>query len=194
MIFFKNDDVNKKIIISISAIIIITIIGISITQIDINDNESTKNLEQSDDINSMLEKIKNDKINNDNSENPYVPKEREWIESGPFLLDRSEYWIGEKMFININHLDEKIKGEMVFAKYINSTHMYEYKKIPFDGSNPQQNFYLALTLNKARGICTPDIFIGDWELIFRGTNYESIKFEVLDEFIPGQQDNYKPVC
>ena len=67
-------------------------------------------------------------------------------------------------------------------------------KIPFDGSYPQQNFYLGLTLNKARGLCTPDIFIGDWELIFRGTNYESIKFEVLDQFIPGQEDNYKPVC
>ena len=185
---------NSKIIIPISGIIVIAVIALSITQIEINENESTQNLETSDKINTMLEKIKQDKIENDNSEKPYEPKPREWIESGPFVIDRSEYVLGEKIFVNINYLDEKIKGEMVFAKHINSTHLYEYKKIKFDGSKPQQNFYLALTLNPARGLCTTDMLIGDWELIFRGTNFPSLEFKVLDQIIPGLEDNYKPVC
>ena len=185
---------NNKIIISISAIVIFTIIVFSITQIDKIEKESTPHLEQSDEINAILEKIEQDKINNDNSENPYKPKPREWIQSGPFKIDRSEYWLGEKIFVNIDNLDEKIKGEMVFAKKINSTHMYEYKKIQFDGSKPQQNFYLGFNLNPARGICNVDMLIGDWELIFRGTNFASLKFKVLEQILPGNDQGYKPVC
>ena len=185
---------NKKIIISISGIIGIAVIALSITQIEINENQATQYLETSDNINTMLEKIEQNKIENDNSENPFKPKPREWIESGPFVIDRSEYVLGEKIFVNINYLDEKMKGEMVFAKIFNSTHMFEYKKIKFDSSKPQQNFYLGFNLNQARGICTTDMLIGDWELIFRGTNVPSLEFKVLDQIIPGMENNYKPVC
>ena len=34
---------------------------------------------------------RDDKIKNDNSDNPYIPSPREWISSGPFKIDRSEY-------------------------------------------------------------------------------------------------------
>ena len=71
---------------------------------------------------------------------------------------------------------------------------FEYKKIKFDGSKPQQNFYISIDLFDKRGICTTDMLIGDWELIFRGTNVPSLEFKVLDQIIPGMEDNYKPVC
>jgi len=185
---------NKKIIIPISGIIVMVVIAFSIIQIQINENQSTQYVETSDKINTLLEKIEQDKIENDNSENPFKPKPREWIRSGPFTIDRSEYVLGEKIFVNINDLNEKMKGEMVFAKIINSTHMFEYKKIKFDGSKPQQNFYLAFNLNLARGICTYDVFPGNWEVIFRGTNIPSLEFKVLDQIIPGMEENYKPIC
>ena len=35
---------------------------------------------------SMLEKIEQDKIKNEKSDEPYHPKEREWISSGPFQI------------------------------------------------------------------------------------------------------------
>ena len=185
---------DKKIIISISAIIIITIIGISITQIDINDNESTKHLEQSDDINSMLEKIKHDKINNDSSENPYVPKEREWISSGPFSIDRSEYVLGEKVFFNIDYIPENVKGEIRFIKILNSTHHQPYKSIIFDGSKKQNNFYLSIYPSIPKGFCTSDSLVGEWEVIFDGTPYEKLKFKFLDKMIPGMENQFESVC
>ena len=47
-------------------------------------------------------------MKNEKSDNPYVPKEREWIQSGPFQIDRSEYVLGEKVFINVNDLPKNV--------------------------------------------------------------------------------------
>jgi len=185
---------NTKIVIPISVIITIVIVIFILTQNEIIEKEISSEINSSSEIQNILNKIKEDKIKNDNSENPYYPKEREWIESGPFMIDRSEYVIGEKIFINIGKLDKNLKGQMIFSKIINNTHSYNYKQIGFDGSKPQQNFYLGFSLNQMRGVCTPDFFVGDWELIFEGTNFESLKFKVINQIIPGMEENYEPVC
>ena len=75
---------NNKIIISIAVIITITIVAFSISQIEIINEKETSYLEQSEQENSILEKIREDKIKNDESENPYIPKEREWQRSGEY--------------------------------------------------------------------------------------------------------------
>jgi len=197
---------NAKIVIPISVIITIVIVVFSLTQSEIIEKQTSEEIIQdswnnlpdedrdSSKIQSMLDKIKNDKIKNDNSYEPYIPTEREWIESGPFQIDKSEYAIGEKIFINIINLNENTKGTMVFTKIINSTHIFEYETIRFDGSLPQQNFYLALNLNKFLGICTTDMLIGDWKLIFDGTIFESLKFKVKSQIIPGLEKQFEPVC
>jgi len=191
--------VNEKIIITL-AIVIAIAFGITIatyvfvqTPNEIEDNKNNK-FGETDEIGSMLKKIEEDKIKNQQSENPYEPKEREWVSSGPFKLDRSEYVLGERLFINLDHLDKNTKGEMIFTKIINNTHTYQYKKIQFDGSKPQYNFYIGMNLNQQRGLCNADQLIGNWELRFEGTNYESIKFKVLDQILPGSEKLYEPVC
>ena len=189
---------NNKIVISISLVIIITVIGFSLIQNEITEDkieeEPLKQLQETDQISNILEKIKDDKMKNEKSDNPYVPKEREWIQSGPFQIDRSEYVLGEKVFINVNDLPKNTKGKIVFSKIINNTHSYEYKKIKFDGSKPQSNFYLGFNLNSARGVCSSDMFVGDWAVIFEGTDFESLKFKVKNQIIPGMEDQYEPVC
>jgi len=185
---------NNKIIISIAVIITIIIIIFSVSQLEISKNESKSNIEESGQINAMLEKIKEDKIKNDNSEKPYKPQPKEWINSGPFFIDRSEYWLGEKIFINIDQVDENTKGSMIFSKPYNNTHFKNYKEINFDGSKKQNNFYLAIYPNQFKKMCTTDDLIGEWEIIFKGTNFEKLKFRVLDKIIPGMEDKYEPVC
>ena len=144
----------------------------------------------------MLDKIREDKIKNDNSYEPYIPTEREWIQSGPFQIDRSEYALGEKIFVNIKNLNKNAKGTMIFTKIINSTHIFEYKKIDFDGSKPQQNFYLGVNLFALRGICSVDELVGDWELRFISPNGElqSLDFKINNQVIPGKEKQYQPVC
>ena len=111
-------------------------------------------------------------------------------------MDRSEYALGEKIFVNIQNLRNNEKGTMVFTKIINSTHIFEYKKIGFDGSKPQQNFYLSIDLFDKRGICTKEQLIGDWELRFVGSNNEftSLDFKIKDQMLPGSEKRYEPVC
>jgi len=197
--FLRNIHVNEKIIITL-AIVIAIAFGITIatyvfvqTPNEIEDNKNNK-FGATDEIGSMLKKIEGDRMENQQSENPYKPEEREWVSSGPFKLDRSKYVLGEKLFVNLDYLDKNTKGKMIFTKIINDTHTYQYKKIQFDGSKPQYNFYIGMNLNQQRGLCDVDQLIGNWELRFEGTNYESIKFKVLDQILPGSEKLYEPVC
>ena len=185
---------NNKIIISIAVIITITIVAFSISQIEIINEKETSYFEQSEQENSMLEKIREDKIKNDESENPFIPKEREWQRSGGFLIDRSEYVLGEKIFVNINYIDEDIKGQMLFSKIINSTTNQVYKKINFDGSKPQQNFYLSIWPSIPSGFCDKDSLVGEWKVDFVGIDNESLKFKIIDYIIPGMEKSFVPMC
>jgi hypothetical protein len=187
---------NSKIVIPISVIVTIVIVVFSLTQDEIIKEELSSEMNDGSKIQDITNKIKEDKIKNDNSDQPYHPSEREWIQSGPFQMDRSEYAIGEKIFVNIINLRDNEKGTMVFTKIINSTHVFEYKKIDFNGSKPQQNFYLSIDLFDKRGICTKDQLIGDWELRFIGSNNEfnNLNFKIIDQMLPGVEKRYEPVC
>ena len=135
-----------------------------------------------------------DKIKNDNSEKPYVPKEREWIRSGPFLVDRSEYVLGEKVFINMDNIPENVKGEIRFVKIFNSTHNQPYKSIAFDGSKKQNNFYLAIYPSIPLGFCTADSLVGDWKVVFTGTPFDAVDFKFVNQILPGMENQFEPVC
>tara|TARA_X000001036_G_C20496002_1_gene731837 strand:- start:236 stop:796 length:561 start_codon:yes stop_codon:yes gene_type:complete len=185
---------NNKIIVSITVAITIGIIIYSVSQISTIEKDTSLEFNEDDKISSMLEKVKQDKTDNDNLKNPYTPKEREWINSGPFHIDRSEYWLGEKTFINIDEIDENIKGEMVFAKIINSTHSKIYSKIAFDGSKEQNNFYLAYYPSEFKGFCGTNELAGDWRIMFVGTSFPDLKFKIINQILPGMEDKFLPVC
>ena len=194
---------NGKIIIPISVIITIVIVAFSLTQNEIIEdqispeiNDSPEMMDAPPNIQDIYEKIEEDKIKNSNSEQPYFPSERQWIKSGPFQIDRSEYVLGEKMFINIIDLDYSAKGEMQIVKIVDSTNIFKYKIINFDGSNPQQNFYISFDLFEMRGICTVDQLIGDWEIRFVGDKgeFEKLNFKIKNQILPGAEERFMPVC
>ncbi len=185
---------NGKIVIPVSVIITIVIVVFSLTQIE---KETLSQFEEISKIDSMLQQIKEDKIKNDNSKDKWEPKEREWIQLGPFQIDKSEYVLGEKIFINIINLNKNAKGTMIFTKMVNSTHIFEYEKINFDGSKPQQNFYLGIYLSESRGLCTADQLIGDWQLRFvddsTGT-FDKLDFKIKNQVLPGSEKRYEAIC
>lgn len=197
--FIKNNFVNSKIVIPIVIGIIIVIIGIiAIT----NQENSTmevedtldKELKPTEEITpEVQEKI--DEIEKINLENEYSPKDREWITSGPFQIDRSEYVLGEKIFLRIGGLSYDEKGEAVFLRPLNSTHYSVYLTVPFDGAdNSAFNYYLQPQLTKLRGFCTVGDFIGDWRVVFRGTDYENLEFKITEDILPGDEEDFEPVC
>lgn len=190
---------NSKIVVPIGIGIIIMIIGIVVIF-----NEETNTMEVEDAMNTELtmdEEItpevqaKLDEIKKINLENEYSPKDREWITSGPFQLDRSEYLLGEKIFLRVGGLTLDEKGQVVFLRPLNNTHYSVYFTIPFDGSDRSTfNYYLQPQLTKTKGYCTVDDFIGDWRVVFRGTNYANLEFKIIEDILPGDDEDYQPVC
>ena len=119
-------------------------------------------------------------------ESEYTPLEREWISSGPFQIDRSEYAIGEKIFIRIGGLEINELGQIVVMRPLNSTHHKQYLTIPFDGSDKSAfNYYLEPQINKKRAICSVDDLAGIWVLTFRGVDYPNMEFEINKKVVPG---------
>ena len=134
-------------------------------------------------------------IEKKNLENEYSPKDREWLTSGPFQLDRSEYRLGEKIFFRMNEISADEKGQIAFLRPLNSTHYSVYFTIPFDGANkPAFNYYLQPSLTKNQGFCTVDDFIGDWRVVFRNTDYPNLEFKITKDILPGDEDKFEPVC
>ncbi len=179
--------------------IAITIVGIVVT---INQETNTmevedvldKELRSTEEITPEIQE-KIDEIEKIKLENKYSPNEREWITSGPFQIDYSEYLLGQKIFLRIGGLSYDEKGQVVFLRPLNSTHYSVYLSIPFDGSVKSAfNYYLQPQLSKTKGLCTADDFIGDWRVVFRGTDYSNLEFKIIEDIIPGDEDSYQPIC
>ena len=186
-------------------IAVIVIIGISATSFneskvteieDVLDKELENNDELRTEIDKKLEEIENKVEESKGMETSYDPtREREWLTSGPFQIDRSEYALGENIFIKINELDPTERGQIAFLRPSNATHYSVYMTIPFDGGKASFNQYFTPALSKVKEICSIDDIAGEWTVVFRGTNYENIKFTISDEvFLPGEEDRYEPVC
>ena len=184
---------------------IIMIIGISVisfnesdvTEIeDVINKELETNEELTIEIDKKLEDIEKNVEDSKNTETSYDPtREREWLTSGPFQIDRSEYALGENIFIRMNELEPTEKGQVAFLRPSNSTHYSVYLTIPFDGSKSAFNQYFTPDLSAKKGICSIEDIVGEWTVVFRGTDYENIKFRVSDEiFVPGSESRYEPVC
>ena len=180
-------------------------IAIIILIVALYNNQEPEIVEIDESIGIELEEIvsenpevqeKYDEVKNKVDEHGYyeVPP-IEWITIGPFQLDRSEYIIGQKIFLRIGELDENEKGQVVFLRPLNETHVSVYQAVPFDGMKKNAfNFYTQPVLSKELGICTVDDISGEWTVAFRGTNYPNFKFEITNEIIPGEEDAYVPIC
>ena len=143
-----------------------------------------------------------------NSEKEGVP----WREaSGPFQIEKYEYYLGEKIFLNAVNIpvDEKgeiiffrpapdevdtfpkgyegIPGELIFKKI-------KYMSLKFNGEGKQNfNKYFEPRFNEWKKICSTNQIVGEWIMIFSGTQYEPIHFTILNYTMPGDQRTFEPL-
>jgi hypothetical protein len=176
-------------------IIAVIVLGIVLA---LNDSETVKieeiDLRPTEEITPEIQD-KIDDIEKINLENEYSPKDREWITSGPFQIDRSEYVVGEKIFLIIDGVGYQEKGQVAFMRPMNDTHYEVYQTVPFDGTKKNVfNYYIQPQLSKINGLCSIDDITGNWTVVFQGTNYPNLKFEIIDEILPGDKKHYEPVC
>jgi len=120
---------------------------------------------------------------------------RVWQTSGPFQIDKEKYRLGELVLIRIGDLATNEKGQIAFLRPHNGTHYPVYITIPFDGSEKETfNQYFKPALSISAKTCSKDNLLGNWTVVFRGTNYENIKFEIINETIPGDEEHFEPIC
>jgi hypothetical protein len=78
---------------------------------------------------------------------------------------------------------------------LNDTHTRFYLSIPFDETkNKTFNQYFEPSISKIRKICSVDDLDGIWFLVFRGTEYAPLEFEVSKELGIVGGTNIEPVC
>ena len=127
-----------------------------------------------------------DEIKEIADESEYTPLEREWITSGPFQVDRSEYAIGESIFIRMGGIEINEKGQIEIYRPLNATHHKIYLTIPFDGEDRSaSNTYFTPQINSKRGICSMDDLSGEWMMVFRETDYPNLNFKINEKVLPG---------
>jgi len=135
-----------------------------------------------------------------------------WREgSGPFQIEKYEYYLGEKIFINGVDIPGDVSGEIIFfrpaADGVNKFPK-EYEGIPgeliaakikhlgikFDGKDKQNfNYYFEPRFNEWKGVCSTSDLVGEWVMAFSGTQYEPIHFTVLSETMPGDTRTFEPL-
>ncbi len=117
----------------------------------------------------------------------------EWITSGPFQINRSEHAIGENIFIRVGVLENDEKGQIAVMRPLNATHLKVYHTISYDGDKKStSNTYFTPQISKLKGICSVDDLMGKWALVFRGTNYPNLYFNITERIVPGT--NIESVC
>jgi len=175
-------------------IALIIIIGLSYNQ-ESKINENVENEPENYDTGNPIIDEKLDQIAKSANANDFQPAPREWITSGPFQIDRSEYLLGEKIFLRIGGLESDEKGQIAFLKLRNQTHYTVFQTIEFDGSKKLAfNYYTDIKLIETLGLCTVDDILGEWTVVFRGTDHANIKFNIINQTIPGDEKLFTPVC
>ena len=125
----------------------------------------------------------------------FSPTVRGWLTSGPFQIDKSQYLLGENIFVRVGNLAPNEQGQIAFLRPVNETHYSVYNIIPFNGEvNSSFNNYFTPALSRALNICTIDDLIGSWRVVFQGTDYENLSFEIINEILQGSEKYYESFC
>jgi hypothetical protein len=130
--FYKIKSMNKGVIIGIPLAIAIIAGIIAITMMsdgDSNDMEVEDTLDRElRPEETFVVKEKLDDIEKIADENTYEPLPRDWQTSGPFQIDRSEYALGEKIFLRIGGLNFQDKGQVAVMRPLNDNPNYQVKE------------------------------------------------------------------
>ena len=114
-----------------------------------------------------------------------------WISSGPFSIDKQQYLLGQNIFLITTALQPHEKGEIQFIRPSGDI----YRTIPFDGQmRTDFNQYFTPFPSAALKVCSSDDLVGDWFVKFEGTSYESIEFEIKNEYLKGEEYKFINNC
>lgn len=112
--------------------------------------------------------------------------------SGPFAINKFQYKLGENIFMVVSNLKSTDTGKIVIIDPKGDT----YDAIPFNGTMKTDfHYYFKPNTQNIGGlkICKPTDLVGKWGLIFQGTPYKSLTFNVINDWIEGSQAEIKAI-
>jgi|TARA_B110000495_G_C22701875_1_gene413152 hypothetical protein len=137
--------------------------------------------------------------------------EIQWRESGPFQIEKYEYYLGEKIFLYVNNIPLDVSGKVIFFRPMSDemnkypkelegvpaeliAKKIQYMEIKFDGENKQNfNKFFEPRMNEWKSICSTNDLVGEWVIVFSGTQYEPMNFTILNQTMPGDTRSYEPL-
>jgi len=114
---------------------------------------------------------------------------------GNFQIDKKQYNVGEKIFLDMDYIQSEDKGVILFLRPINDTHRTTYMAIPFDGAQKTSySYYLEPQLDEDKEICSMEDLTGKWSIVFFETKYRNIEFEIKNQISDWDKRTFEPVC
>jgi hypothetical protein len=112
------------------------------------------------------------------------------VTSGPFTIDKEKYRLGDYVFIVVTGLQPNDAGNMTVYDPKGGT----FTQIPFNGTMKSDwNYMLKPNTESIEKLCTPQDLVGNWTIVFRGTSYKPITFQVINEWVQGSQSEIKSI-
>jgi len=112
------------------------------------------------------------------------------VTSGPFTIDKEKYRLGDYIFMVVTGLKPNDAGKVVVYDPKGGV----FTQVPFNGTMKSDwNYMLKPNTVRIEKLCTPQDLVGNWTMVFQGTSYKSIPFQVINEWVEGSQAEIKPV-
>lgn len=112
--------------------------------------------------------------------------------SGPFSINNGTYRLGDNVFMTVTGLKPTDVGKIVV---INSKGGI-FTQVPFNGTMKSDfNYFFKPNTQKAQKLCSAQDLVGNWTIVFEGTQYSSIPFKIINQWVPGDQadEDLKPI-
>jgi hypothetical protein len=107
-----------------------------------------------------------------------------WVVSGPFSINKNQYKLGENIFMIVSGLQPTEAGEIDIVDPKGDT----FTKIPFNGTLKSSfKQFFKPTTERSLALCNATDLIGQWNVVFRGVSYKSIPFQIVNEYVQGEE-------
>jgi hypothetical protein len=113
-----------------------------------------------------------------------------WVTSGPFSITKTTYRLGDNVFMVVQGLKPNDAGTMIVYDPKGGV----FTHVPFNGTDKSEfNYFFKPNTQRIEKLCTPQDLVGNWTIVFKGTRYQSIPFQVTNEWVQGSQAEIKPI-
>jgi len=102
-------------------------------------------------------------------------------------INKDKYLLGENIYVSITNIPKELKTQaLFFTPY--GTQFYEIQIDGEKNSFIKEYFRPQLLMN--RNVCDVEELKGEWTVSFMNLPAEALKFQVMDEYLPGNEIYY----